>query len=271
MSRRAQFNSPAAIRRRIEEGRGCGDDSSYRRWLDTSDVPSLGRRHRLFFPKFQRPLHLLSDLERNCAYLSEYRPDVKSNREQFPLLPLTETQEIAKELGILRHPRFGNYDVVMTTDQVWIVVTTAGQVTKPISVKYADEMTDSRVLAKHRIEATYWKRRGCDLSDFDEKSVGRVFVRNWGLVRGTLRKDYFRHFPARLAERVAECIGTDATSGSWTLEELAIRGAIGLGVPQGSILTAIYYLIASRTWPVDLEANLLTASQKLTFIPGGPK
>ncbi len=138
MSRYRKINTPEAIKKLIKEGRGAGTGPTYRAWLNIWDVPSKGRRHRIYCAKVGRELHLLSDLERQCAFAGEYTAQVVDIREQLPLLPLWETQQIAIELGI-RHPRDpgAQHDIVMTTDQVWTFAVAGGSGTRAINVKYA--------------------------------------------------------------------------------------------------------------------------------------
>lgn len=268
MSRRAKFNTPRDQARRVKEGRGQGEGSAFVRWLDVKDVPSQGRRHRIYGVKFDYTMHLLSDLERNAYYLAEFLAYVESIKDQFPLLPLSETQEIAQELGIKRHPRFGRCDLVMTTDQVWTFRTPSGPMLQPVSCKYAAAAEMPRVQEINAIETAYWQRRSpLPLKNFNETSVSRTFIRNWGLIRGTLRKDYFLHFPAQITARVSDCIRADAASGIATQRELVALAASKLGIGQAEVLSAIYYLIASRTWSVDLDKHLLAPTQSFVFLP----
>lgn len=266
MSRRANFYTPRDIQRRIKEGRGLGEGANYVRWLDVKDVPSTGRRHRIYGVKFNQTFHLMSDLERNAYFKAEFDAFVIGIKDQFPLLPLSETQDIARELGISRHPRFGNCDLVMTTDLVLTHVTPSGSILQPISCKYREPAKETRVREINAIETVYWKRRASrPLLNFTEFAVSQNFVKNWGLIRGTLRKDYFLHFPDQITARVSECIRADAAVGVATQKELVALAASKLGIAQAEVLSAIYYLIASRTWNVDLDKHLLVPTQSFVF------
>jgi len=87
----------------IKEGRGSGIEKDYKPWLNIQDVSSLGRSTRLRGIKTKRQHEFLSDLERNYFYLTEYTDFIVGIREQFPLLPKSETLVIVNELG-LKHP-----------------------------------------------------------------------------------------------------------------------------------------------------------------------
>jgi len=266
MSRRAKFDTPDAITRRIAEGRGQGDGPNYRSWYEVKDVPSKGRRHRIFCQKTRQLHHLLSDLERNCFYVAEDDPAVEEIKTQFPLFHLAETQEIARKFGF-RHPRppGGRFDIVMTTDQVWTVKTGNGNETHAWSVKYRDAQTNNRVKEKHAIETEYWRRRGVKLRYFSEKSVSPIVIRNWEVVRPTLRQGYFKHFSRNLVETVATHVTAIAGKNRKLLLELAIVSSRHLGLDHREVLPALHFLIASRVLPVDLASHRLVEPLPLRF------
>jgi hypothetical protein len=266
MSRRAKFDTPDAIKRRIAEGRGQGDGPNYRSWYEVKDVPSKGRRHRIFCEKTRQLHHVLSDLERNCYYVGEDDPAVKDIKTQFPLLHLAETQEIARKFGY-KHPRppGGRFDIVMTTDQVWTVKTRNGFEIQAWSVKYRDAQTDNRVKEKHAIEMEYWRRRGVKLRYFSEKSVSPIFIRNWELVRPTLRSGYFKHFSHNLVDNVATHVTAIARKSRMPLLQLAILSSHHLGLDYREVLPALHFLIASRVLPVDLASHRLVEPFPLRF------
>lgn len=266
MSRYRKINTPEAIKKLIKEGRGQGVGPNYRGWLNIWDVPSKGRRHRIYCAKVGRELHLLSDLERQCAFAGEYMPEVVDIREQFPLLPVWETQQIAIDLGI-RHPRDPGtqHDIVMTTDQVWTLNVPGGSVVRAINVKYSADRRDPRVIEKRTIEAEYWKRRGIELVDFDEHSVTKNFVRNWWFIRRTLRPGFHDHLPDQFGALVDRTLREHAVTGAMTLGALAVLGSRALGVANGVVLSAIYQLIATHVWEVDLSAERLLPTYRLSF------
>src|SRR4051812_7772371 len=88
------------IEHRIKIGRGSGSEADYEPWLVIQDFSSLGRVHRIKGWKHGRVHHLFSDLERNVFLHYEVPFSVTDIREQFPLLPIEETVEIAREIGV---------------------------------------------------------------------------------------------------------------------------------------------------------------------------
>jgi hypothetical protein len=229
------------------------------------DVPSRGRRHRIYSVKFGRVLHCMSDLERNGIYGSEVCTEVTGNTEQVPL-DLSVTQAIAREMGYA-HPRApgARHDNVMTTDQVWTIATPQGPARQPISCKYRADIANPRVAEKNAIEAEYWRRQpgALPLRYFDEFSVSADFVSNWDLIRATLRPGYFKSFPTDLVGRTDHCLRHSAQAGRLPLSDLTSLAAGQLNVGKGEVLTAIHYLLASQTWMTDLDGQKLRPSLRL--------
>lgn len=167
------------IEKLIKEGRGLGIGSEYKPWLKIQDVASLGRSTRLKGIKTGRQHEFLSDMERNYFYILEFSDCVKDVREQFPLLPLEETQTIANELGIEhpKNPKNGEY-IVMTTDFL-ITEETDGQILNLArTIKAKNDLLNRRVSEKFEIERVYWQRRNVSWAIVTEEEVDKAIVKN---------------------------------------------------------------------------------------------
>jgi len=165
---------------RINDGRGFGHGSEYKPWLRVHDVPSKGRSTRVKGWTTGRIHHFLSDLETGCFYINEWDIEVTDIREQIPLLPMSETMEIAEALGI-RHPQAlrERENIVMTTD---FLIDRLGETKEALNCKYLRDFNDKRILEKFAIEDTYWKRRGINLLKRTEKDISNCFVQNVRLI-----------------------------------------------------------------------------------------
>ena len=150
--------SENVYRKRLKEGRGQGELSSYKPWLTIHDLASKGYATRIYSQKTGRIHHLLSHNELYYFCLLDWSPHVKDIREQFPLR-LTETLEIAAAARI-RHPwdNRSRFPYVMTTD--FLVTTENGLAAR--TVKEKRELSDLRILEKFEIERRYWA--GCGIS-----------------------------------------------------------------------------------------------------------
>lgn len=117
MAKSNTAKTEAVIAKRLREGRGQGRKADYKPWLDVQQVPSLGLSERIKGWKSNRVHHLFSQLEVNYFYALEWSETVMDIREQYPLLPLDETLDIAQACGFT-HPTAPRttQPIVMTTD-----------------------------------------------------------------------------------------------------------------------------------------------------------
>lgn len=151
------------VEKLIKEGRGTGIGKEYIPWIRIQDVASLGRVTRVKGIKTGRQHELLSDMERNFFYILEFSSDVIDIREQYPLLPIEDTMDIAMELGIT-HPKDPktNEPIVMTTDFLITINNNGKYVEVARTIKSKDDLINKRILEKFEIERLYWKRKEID-------------------------------------------------------------------------------------------------------------
>jgi len=187
MARKRYGFNESRISRFIREGRGKGTGKQYKPWLTVSDVPSLGRVHRVFCPKTERVHHLLSDNEYFAFLIQWWRDDVIDIREQFPLLDRRETLEIAARCGV-PHPvdPLSRALWVLTTDLLVTIDTAHGTDTVAYSIKQADDLMTERTLEKLEIERIYWERREVEWYILTDQHVKNPFTKNlsWVLDSG---------------------------------------------------------------------------------------
>ena len=146
---------------KIKRGYGIVDMSApwkYEPWIHVREVSSgNGRRHIVSDLKYpERKIHLLSDLELSVYYMLRQDMHVLELFEQYPL-DLEKTLEICEEVNI-RHPvisQTGRYSVV-TTDFLAVVSANDGMEYRAFAVKTEDELKNTRVLEKLKLEQLYW-------------------------------------------------------------------------------------------------------------------
>lgn len=125
--------------------------SEYHPFLTVRDVASTGRCHRIYSWTAKRLHHLFSDLEASVFYFFDYLESAKDIREQYPLLPIDETLEIAEQLGV-KHPAYNKELHVMSTD---LVVTKSDGSLIAIQVKPEEKLKSRRTCEKLDIEYQY--------------------------------------------------------------------------------------------------------------------
>lgn len=163
----------------MKEGRGQGLGSKYKPWLKIQDVPSLGRVSRIKGIRTERQHEFLSDLERNYFYILDYANDVLDIREQYPLLPIEETQYIAKLLGVEhpKDPKTGE-DIVMTTDFFITREIKEGTIDVARTIKPKSQLLDKRIIEKFEIERIFWENQGISWAIVTDEDIDKTIAQN---------------------------------------------------------------------------------------------
>lgn len=165
---------------KINEGYGTGRSKNYNPYIHVHDFGTISRTHRIKGWKTGRVHHLLSDLELYFFLLIQWSNNYIDIREQFPLLPLEDTIQIAKDLGI-KHPAENNKlgdEFVMTSD--FVITIKEDNMVKDIvrTIKPKDKLT-KRTVDKFMIEKEYFSRKGInDWGIITEDQINIVKARN---------------------------------------------------------------------------------------------
>lgn len=247
-------STPESIAKRIAEGRGQGVGINYRPWLEVQDFPSRGVSHQLLGFKTGREHHLFSDLELIVFLIYDVMLAIIDIREQFPLLPLKETLEIAKELGI-KHPTdpVTGYPTVMTTDFLLKTQTRYGIAFDARTCKYEKDLDDPRVKEKFRIERIFWRRREIDWGYVHDKLVHRILAENAGLIHPFHRLCDLHPLTQKEVRRIAFYLAGRLRREEAQLSDFVEDSDQKFGLPPGKSFTVICHLIARGVWRVDLE------------------
>ncbi len=257
MARKKYGITEARIRKYLKEGRGQGQGAGYKPWLRTSDVPSLGRVHRVYCPKTTREHHFLSDTE-YFAFLHFWWEDIVTDiREQFPLLDRESTARIAECLGV-KHPvdPHSRTPIVMTTDFLLTLYTGSRQTLKACAVKQASELDNGRVLEKLEIERIYLEERGVEWRLVTEKEVKTPLGRNLGWIFPCFDESCLGDpaLVAALSSHFVETILGVPHAPAWFLcQEFDSTFELTPGVG----LTLLRHLLARKALTTDLTARML--------------
>lgn len=178
MTKRNRSTTAVKIEKWIKEGRGTGEGADYKPWLTIRDVPSRGIATRSKGWKTKRIHHLMSKLELNYLYTLEWSDAVIDIREQYPLLPLERTLEIADDFGI-KHPTDPqtNEETVMTTDFLITIATSNGLALRARTIKPSSDL-NKRTIEKFAIEQQFYKEQDIDWGIVTEKDKPEQFIRN---------------------------------------------------------------------------------------------
>jgi hypothetical protein len=256
------------IERRIKQGRGSGSGFDYQPWLTIQDFSSLGRVHRMKGWKHGRVHHLFSDLERNVFLHYQWPFSVIDIREQFPLLPVAGTVEIAQEMGV-RHPfdPRTKHPIVMTTD----LFLTAQQGLKatyhPITIKYSKDLKKMRTLEKLEIERRYWAAspRNLVLKIITEQQVTNDFVKNMLWIHPFYWLADLYPLSECAVNKFASVLTRLVLDEALPLRTVTQKCDRLLRLEAGTSLVIVRHLLANRYWEVDMNKLICTNQQLIVL------
>lgn len=184
MAKRKRGFTREKYKRWIKEGRGQGTGSEYKPWLTIQDVPSSGEVTRIHGVKIDRQHDLLSRNEKNYFLIVEFAEDVIDIMEQYPLLPIEQTELIASEMGI-EHPSdpFTGENTVITCDFLVKVKRGEKEVNRARTIKELDELNNERQIQKFEIERRFWELKGIDWGIVTENEISKVLAKNISDIR----------------------------------------------------------------------------------------
>jgi len=249
-------NVPAAVARRLKEGRGKGRGAAYRPYLQTHEVPSRGLATRSKSPLNGRVQHVLSQLEGDWLQAIHALPDLVDAREQYPL-DLEETILIAEQLGIV-HPTDPKTKelMIVTTDFVLTRAVSLEQVEMAIAIKPSSDLGSPRTLEKLEIERVYWSARNISWRILTERELPRALVKNMKWVQSHLDLAESDEFSDEQITRIRVTMEPEIGRGQQSLVEVTNACDDRLRLKPGAALCVVRHLIGKRIWPVDLTIEI---------------
>lgn len=267
MTRKRFRSSPESIEKRIAEGRGQGEGANYRPWLDVQDFASRGVIHRPLGLKTGRVHQLFSDLELKIFLIYELLISITDIREQFPLLPLEETLEIARMLGI-KHPRdpVTGYPIVMTTDFLLKLKLRREIVFHARTAKYKKDLDDPRLSEKFQIEHFYWfKRREIDWGCVTDEDVPPILAENAALIHPFHLLSDLHPLTEKEVRKIAFDLAHRVRREELPLQDIVSDSDQKFGLPSGKSFSIVCHLIARNVWRVDL-LKPITVKERLILL-----
>ena len=157
---------------KLREGYGQGMGPDYKPWLKSGRFSSKGVSSAFPDWKHGRMMEFLSQGELWFYLLFRWNDNVTDIREQFPLLPLSETNEIATELGV--NPAFHGCQI-KTTD---MLIDFSNGSRLALSVKSSRKDVTDRQKEFLAVEQEYWKRRNVPWVLGFKEDLNPIEVRN---------------------------------------------------------------------------------------------
>lgn len=251
----------------IKEGRGQGEGKNYIPWIKVGEFSSEGRGNRIFGVKTNRIHHFLSDLEARYYYILMWSDVVTDVREQFPLFPVSETEQLAHRLNV-QHPRTigTNISNVMTTDFLITLQQNDKTILEARSVKYSHDLENRRTLEKQAIEREYWAERGIPWKLVTEESISTIKANNIKKLLGYYSAQLTDVSSGQQRELLTQRLINALITEKDTLRNLTAALDIEFGLPDGSALSMFYHLAAHKIIPVDINVKILPSTYSNSFV-----
>jgi hypothetical protein len=263
---RVLFNEKK-INERISHGYGQGEGRDYKPWLVVGDFSSLGQCNRVLGITTRREHHFFSKLESNYFNHLDWCDEVVDIREQVPLFPVSETENIAQALGY-KHPRDNKVknNSVMTTDFLYSVKDARGISLHARSVKYWADLQNPRTLEKLSIERAYWLNRNVDFDVITEHCIDqekcssiRRFLDHYEFpISGIMDVKYKERYARILINRLIESEGRLSS----VLHQIDDENQF----PHGIMLSFFFHLVAHKEIPVLFEGKFISTNRIGTLI-----
>lgn len=258
MSRRRR--TATTIASRIKRGLGQGEGKDYKPWLTRRNVSSHGRSAHLPVFRHRRHVATLSNHERRVALLLGFDGEVLDIREQYALLPVEGTVELARARGT-GHPTKDGFPVERTMD---FLVTHARLGLVGLSVKPKERLT-KRTLALLELERAYAHMHGWAWALVTEDEIPLVRARNLEILN-----DNWTIAPHGLAserfDEVADAVERRVRRGA-TLADACHAADRALGLGAGSALTVSWHRLAHQHWSANLDIPLNPKVLRPCFSP----
>lgn len=267
MSRFRYEMTEQKIEQWIKEGRGKGEGKNYKPFLTVFDFSSDGSVNRNPGVKTGRTEHVFSQNEEWTLSVASLSVGIVDINEQFPLLPLEETIEIARLLSI-KHPVFQDHTlkkevtVVLTTDFCFTIQLPNGEKGRVArTVKMNSDLSSYRTIEKLEIERVYWKSRNVDWGIIIADILPKYFVKNcMDLIPFYLFDPL--NIPHEDVSEIFNYLTPVVLLKKQSLRLIAKDCDNHFGLKRGTSIKACRHFVATQKWVVNLN-QLLDPSEIL--------
>ncbi|MUG91691.1 heteromeric transposase endonuclease subunit TnsA [Scytonema sp. UIC 10036] len=253
MAHSTHSTTSSVIEKRLKQGRGQGRGADYKPWLTIQDVSSIGLSKRILGITTRRRHEFFSQIESNYFYILDWAKNVTDIREQYPMLPLSETLEIAANIGVA-HPILPKTKepIVMTTDFYIEVQQNLGVCYQARTVKPENQLDDKRTIEKLEIERQYWERRNISWGIVTEHDIPLEVVKNLKWIRVGVDWDALG-LSKDSVKQAKKLLSQYLTQSQDTLTDICSRCDVEHGLKTGGSLAIVRNMLQTRELIVDLH------------------
>jgi len=251
--------------RQIKEGRGQGVGADYLSWIHVRDFSSQGKVSRFKSWKSGRTIQCLSGIETAFAYLLEWSDAVLDYYEQFPLLPLQETVELAERIGV-RVPVDNGEPRVRTTDFVIDIQLDDRIVRQARSIKPEKDLNSRPKLLALELERQFWSVRAIDWAIVTEHEIPTAMVENIEWVHSARTFEDHQDIAALPLDEVLPRLRAVIEARDDSLAHACLAADRKFGLQPGTSLFLVRHQLATKTWRIDMH-NAIRTHEALSLLP----
>jgi len=263
------------LQRFIKEGRGQGEYESYKGFTQIHDFGSLGRSSRIRTWRFNRILHLLSDIETRFFYLTEFDDSILQVKEHFPLYDFESVVGEQEDIDIrkFKDEKSGFPYILTTTFLITVKGNDGNTYDVARSVKASHELEKKTVIERFELIRRYFGKRGIDWGLVTQKEIPLVKAKNIEWIHPArfleettdFSKDDISHLTRILMERFYK--NTKA------IREITSSFDAQLNLEAGSGLLLFKHLLATKLIKIDMnkKIDLNQSAETLEIVPQNMK
>lgn len=243
--------------RQIKEGRGQGSGADYLSWIHVRDFSSQGKVSRFKSWKSGRTIQCLSSIETAFAYLLEWSDAVVDYYEQFPLLPLEETLQLAERIGV-RIPVDDGEPRVRTTDFVVDIQADGQLVRQARSIKPSKDLSSRTKVLGLELERQFWSVRGTDWAIVTELEIPLAMAENIEWVHSARTLDDHEHIAVLPLPDILPVLRGALEAQDQSLAHACLATDRKLGLELGTSLFLFKHQLATKAWHIDMRQPIKT-------------
>lgn len=248
------------IKRFLKEGRGQGEGSAYKPWLQVQDISSRGRSTRIFSNTSKRVIHILSDLQLYYYNLLEFDKEVVDIRENYPLLDfhdldITLDKELTKKL---LNPKTKVPHILTVS----FLITKIDENNNPFYVarviKASSELERKSTVERLELQRRYFEKKNIDFGIVTGKEINKQVARNIGWALTAYDLQGYPQLVSNLEYLKWDMLNL-LSNPAVTIND--VFGKIGsyYQLEEGLALVLFKHLVATKQLVMDLDKKIETS------------
>ena len=271
---RSEWNEEK-LQRFIKDGRGQGEYESYKGFTQIHDFGSLGRSSRIRTWRFNRILHLLSDIETRFFYLTEFDDSILQVKEHFPLYDFESVVGEQEDIDIRKFKdKQSGFPYILTTTFLITVKGNDGNTYDVArSVKASHELEKKAVIERFELIRRYFEKKGIDWGLVTQKEIPLAKARNIEWIHPAKFLEETTDFSKDDISHLTRILMEQFYKNTKAIREITSSFDAQLNLEAGSGLLLFKHLLATKLIKIDMnkKIDLNQSAETLEIVPQNMK